>query len=243
MVAVTEHWTTVGGRQVRSLRTGERRAGVPPLVVVPGLGALGYLAPTVRACAAWTEVHLLDVPGFGHSRTQQEPADLTSVAAVVAGWLREPVLLFGHSTGAQVALRAALLAPDRVTGLVLGGITFPPRLRPVGSLLWAVARTLPHERPAELPAVAPYYLRGLRGGLGALLRSGLADRPEDHVHRVTAPLTVVRGEHDHLCPRSWAERLAARGRLVQLPGGHNDVWRFPELASSALRAAAMDGRG
>jgi pimeloyl-ACP methyl ester carboxylesterase len=235
---LTESWTTVGGRPVRSLAAGQRRAGVPPLVVVPGLGALGYLLPTVRACAGWTEVHLLDLPGFGHPVTAQEPADLASMATVTAGWLeqrRSPVQLFGHSTGAQAALRAALLAPGRVAHLALGGATFAPEQRSLPPLLAALARTLPHERPAELPAVLPYYLRGLRGGLGQLLRSALADRPEDLVGQVACPLTILRGEHDHLCPRPWAQRLRTRGRLLELPGGHNFLWRFPDVASGALR--------
>lgn len=234
--AGTEMWTTVGGRPVRSLVVGERRAGVSPLAVVPGLGAMGYLLPAVRACAAWTEVHLLDLPGFGHPSTAGLPADLASVTATTAGWLaqrRSPVLLLGHSTGGQVALHAAQQVP--VAGLVLGGVTFPPELRSWPRLAAAVARTLPHERPAELPAVLPYYLRGLRGGLGQLLRSALADRPEDLVGQVACPLTILRGEHDHLCPRPWAQRLRTRGRLLELPGGHNFLWRFPDVASGALR--------
>jgi pimeloyl-ACP methyl ester carboxylesterase len=199
---------------------------------------MGYLLPAVRACAAWTEVHLLDLPGFGHPSTAGLPADLASVTATTAGWLaqrRSPVLLLGHSTGGQVALHAAQQVP--VAGLVLGGVTFPPELRSWPRLAAAVARTLPHERPAELPAVVPYYLRGLRGrrgrrpGLAELLTSAMADRPEDV--RIDRPVTVLRGQHDHLCPRPWAQRL---GRLVELPGGHNCVWRFPGLASEALRS-------
>ncbi len=232
-----ETWATVGDRPVRALVSGERRAGVPPLVLVPGLGALGYFAPLVQVCATWTEVHVLDLPGFGDPSTAQLPADLDSVAAAAAGWVeqrRSPVVLLGHSTGAQVALRAALQAP--VARLVLAGATFPPELRRTAPLLAAVARTLPHERPAELPAVLPYYLRGMRGGLGQLLASALADRPEDHVGGVRSPVLVLRGTHDHLSPQPWARLLADRagGRLVELPGGHNMHWRFPELTAAAL---------
>lgn len=65
--------------------------------MVPGLGALGYLLPLVRACAGWTRVHLLDVPGFGDRRTARLPADVDSVSRTVAAWLTEvaqrPVLL------------------------------------------------------------------------------------------------------------------------------------------------------
>ena len=80
-------WHLAGTRPVRSLVTGRSVDGVPELVVVPGLGALGYLLPLVRACAGWTRVTLLDLPGFGHPTTARLPADLASVAATLAVWL------------------------------------------------------------------------------------------------------------------------------------------------------------
>lgn len=232
-------WHEVAGRRVRSVVVGTPRRGVPELVLVPGLGALGYLQPTVRACAAWTRVHLLDVPGFGHRSTARCPADLGRLGGTVAHWLAqvppEPVLLLGHSTGAQVALRAAL--QHEVHALVLGGVTFSPAGRRLLPLLGQVLRTLPHEQPAELPAVLPYYLRGaLR--LPQLLRSALADRPEDAVGDVAAPVHVVRGRHDALCPQDWADQLATRaraGRAYVLPGGHNVPWTSPVELSELLR--------
>ena len=237
-------WHDVAGRPVASLTAGERRAGVPELVVVPGLGALGYLLPTVRACAGWTRVHLLDLPGFGHPATARLPADLASVAAATAAWLAQvtttPVLVVGHSTGAQAALHAALSRPDDVAGLVLAGATFSPEGRQPPGLLRQALATLPQERPGELPAVLPYYLRGRRRVVG-LLRSAMADRPEDVVRRLTRPLVVLRGRRDGLCPQAWADQLAAaapRGRVQVVPGAHNAPYTHPEHVSAALRDAA-----
>ncbi|MCU1692644.1 MAG: hypothetical protein JWM64_1735 [Frankiales bacterium] len=222
---------------------GDARPGVPPLVVVPGLGALGYLLPTLRRSAGWTQVHLLDLPGFGHRDTARLPADLATVSRVLTAWLeevaQEPVLLLGHSTGAQVALRAAVAAPARVRSLVLGGVVFPPGRRTLTGALRGVLRALPHERPGELPATFPYYLRGARR-LPELVRSGLRDRPEDLVPSLRVPLLVVRGEHDALCPPSWAALLAERaprGLVQVVPGGHNSVWTHPVETDAALRGA------
>lgn len=53
-------WTLADGRPVRSLSAGVRQDR-PELVLVPGLGALGYVVPTVHACASWTRVHLLSL--------------------------------------------------------------------------------------------------------------------------------------------------------------------------------------
>jgi pimeloyl-ACP methyl ester carboxylesterase len=238
-----EHWQDVAGRPVRSLRCGELRDGVPELVLVAGLGALGYVLPTVRACASWTRVTLLDLPGFGSPRTAGLPADLASVAAAAVGWLGQvptgPVVLLGHSTGAQVVLRAAVDRPEAVRLLVLGGAVFDPVARRPSVLVRRVLETVVHERPGELPAVLPYYLRGARG-LPALLSSALADRPEDRVAAVRSPVLVLRGEHDALCPADWARSLAAGcqdGRALQLPGAHNVPYTHPELLSAVLAEA------
>lgn len=237
-------WHLAGTRPVRSLVTGRAVDGMPELVVVPGLGALGYLLPLVRACGAWTRVTLLDLPGFGHPTTARLPADLASVADTLSAWLAEavdaPVVLLGHSTGAQSALRAGLAAPQAVAQLVLAGATFPPRSRSWGPLVRRTARTVVHERPGELPAVLPYYVRGRRGLLD-LLRSALADRPEEAVCAVQPPLLVLRGQQDRLCPQDWAGDLAARaplGRLAVLPGAHNFVWTAPDAGSRLLLDAA-----
>ena len=220
---------------MRSLVTG---AGPPELVVVPGLGALGYLVPLVRACAPWARVHLLDLPGFGTRTTARLPADLAAVSAALGAWLGQvpdaPVVLLGHSTGAQAALHAARARPQRVRRLVLAGATFPPQSRRPAPLLRRVLATLPSEQAGEVPAVLPYYARG-RGRLLDLLRSALAEAPSSEG---LAPPLVLRGRQDRLCPPAWAEHLAAGGPVVELPGGHNAVWTFPELTSAALRAAA-----
>jgi pimeloyl-ACP methyl ester carboxylesterase len=232
----------VAGRPVRSLVEGRARPGVPELVLVPGLGALGYLRPTVRACAAATRVHLLDLPGFGSRSTARLPSGLDDVARTAAGWLQQvperPVLLVGHSTGAQAALRAALLQPQEVAGLVLSGVTFPPAARRVLPLVARTARTLLHEHPRELLAVLPEYLRGRRRLL-QLLWTALADRPEDLVGGLAVAPLVVRGRHDRLCDQEWARRLAGAGggRVVVVPGAHNGVTTHPlETAAAWLSA-------
>jgi pimeloyl-ACP methyl ester carboxylesterase len=246
------HWHDVAGRPVRSLvadgRHDRGRAevpDVPDLVVVPGLGVLGYLLPFVRACASWARVHLLDVPGFGAPATCRLPADLPSLGEVVAGWLDavppRPVVLLGHSTGAQVALRAAAAAPATVRALVLAGPTFPPEARRPLPVARRALRTAPHEEPGELLAVLPYWLRGARR-LPQLVRSGLEDRPEQRVGEVCAPVLVLRGRADHLCPQPWVERLAeaAGGRLEVLPGGHNFPYSWPDTTSSLVRSLVID---
>lgn len=211
------------------------------MVLVPGLGALGYLLPLVRACAAWTRVNLLDVPGFGHRMTASCPASLTAVAGDVTAWLdvvpRAPVLLAGHSTGAQAALHVALARPGMVAGLALAGPTFPPDARRWRPLAAKIARTVPHETLGLIGATVPQYLRG-RGRVLTLLRTAMADAPEAHISGVGCPVTIVRGARDAVCPEPWAAALAGRaahGRCVTVPGAHNFCYQAPVPAARVLR--------
>jgi pimeloyl-ACP methyl ester carboxylesterase len=237
-------WTALGHRSLRSLQAGAPHGDWPELVLVPGLGALGYLLPLVRACAAWTRVHLLDVPGFGDARTASSPASLDVVARDVAAWLavvpRRPVVLFGHSTGAQAAVHATRACPTRVAALVLGSPTFPRAARTWWGLAARVVRTAPHESLGLVGATAPQYLRG-RGGVLTLLRTAMDDTPEDHIAALRCPVTVVRGAHDAVCPPDWAAVLADRardGRCVTVPGAHNFPYTDPGPAARAVREAS-----
>jgi pimeloyl-ACP methyl ester carboxylesterase len=242
--ALNARWTSLEHRELRSLQCGTPRTGTPELVLVPGLGALGYLLPLVRACAAWTRVHLLDVPGFGDARTASSPASLDAVGRDVAAWLdaahRRPVVLAGHSTGAQAAVRAALLCPGRVSSLVLGSPTFPRAARTWRGLAVRVLRTVPHEPLGLVGATAPQYLRG-RGGVLTLLRTAMDDTPEDHIAALRCRVTVVRGARDAVCPPEWAAALAGRarnGRCVTVPGAHNFPYTDPGPAARAVREAS-----
>jgi pimeloyl-ACP methyl ester carboxylesterase len=247
---VTPHevrWDEVAGRRVRSLRAGRSDAGEPPVVLIPGLGTLGYLIDTLHGCAAWTHAALLDVPGFGHHRPRPCAPVLADIAALTAKWLRSvggrPVVLFGHSTGAQVALHVASAAPDLVAALVLAGPTFPPALRTVGPLARAVPRNLRYESPGLVPANMPYFFRGGPISLVRFLRSAQHDRPEDLIASVRCPVTVVRGQHDAFCPAAWAGELAAsapNGQLVTVPGAHAFPYGRGGL-TAAIAARAKQG--
>ena len=227
-------WHQLPDRPVRSLTAGVGTQEGPDVVLVPGLGALGYLLPLVDACSAWARVHLLDLPGYGHPRTARCSSRLTDVTAALVQWLdhvpRRPVLLVGHSTGAQAALHAAVALPERVAGLALLGPTFTPKARRWLPLVARTARTVVHERPLEVPAVAPYYWRS-HGRVLTLLRTSMRDRPEDAVGRITCPHLVVRGRHDHLAPEAWARSLAM---TVTVPGAHNMPFTHPHAVAAEV---------
>jgi pimeloyl-ACP methyl ester carboxylesterase len=229
---------------VRSLVAGASVLPLPPVVIVPGLGAVGYMLDLLHACGAWTETTLLDLPGFGNRVTSDCAADLENLTPVTVGCLGAdadpPVVLVGHSTGAQLALRAAAAVPDRVAALVLIGLTFDPPVRERWPRLIPRLRTYLHERPRELVVTVPDFVRGGRR-VAQLLGSALRDRPEEYLPKVTAPVLVLRGRRDTLCPLPWVRQLMdgrADGEVRTLPGSHNVPYTHPGAVALQIGALA-----
>ena len=229
---------------MRTLASGRARLGVPPVLLIPGLGSVGYMFELLHACGGWTDTRLLDLPGFGRRETADLPADLDALAATLVDALpRTPAVLVGHSTGSQLALRAAVEAPARVAGLVLVGPTFEPAARSARALLLRNTRTSIFEPPGQMRYTLPDYLRGGRR-FGEYLRSAMADRPEERIGRVAVPVFASRGRHDHFSSQPWVQWLAdaaPQGRARTLPGAHNVPYVHPGavalLAGEACAAA------
>jgi pimeloyl-ACP methyl ester carboxylesterase len=99
-------------------------SGGPPLVLVHGLGGTienwRALAP---ALTARHRVLVPDLPGHGGSGLLPEARDVDALTDAVLEIVRaeemSDAVWIGHSLGGVVALRAAVLQPDAVRGLVL----------------------------------------------------------------------------------------------------------------------------
>lgn len=128
----------------------------PPLVLVHGLGGTvenwRALAPPL---AASHRVLVPDLPGHGHSAPLREAQNVDALAEAVLGIAdaegSRGAVWVGHSLGGVVALRAAVLRPDAVRGLVLAaaaGIGSGTRAAQVTLGVLGVAR------PGRL--IAPY---------------------------------------------------------------------------------------
>ena len=102
----------------------------PPLILVHGLGGTienwRALAPPL---AARHRVLVPDLPGHGRSELLPEARDVDALAEAVLGIADAEeagdAVWIGHSLGGLVALRAAVLRPDAVRGLVLAPIRVP----------------------------------------------------------------------------------------------------------------------
>jgi pimeloyl-ACP methyl ester carboxylesterase len=255
---LTERITAVGVPRVRSLvaapPAGSRGPDGGPdrglVVILPGLGLPGYTLPTASAIAAsGVECAVLDLPGYGSSQPATSDPDVHEIGKVAHRWVLHqaagrPVVIMGHSTGAQAALTAALALQDdrQEFALVLAGPTFRPEHRQLPRLLWATPFAYRNDSPAELDVRE--ILRA-RLDLARILRSGMRDAPESRIRQLRAPVTITAGTHDAYSPADWLEQLAnaatnsAHVRTAVIDGSHNNLYTHPaaiaDLAVLALR--------
>jgi pimeloyl-ACP methyl ester carboxylesterase len=236
--------TTPQGR-MRSRILGEPGAA-PPVVAVMGMAVSDYLLPALAALR-WTRSHLLDLPGLAGSGAPPAPLDVPGYADAVANWLAAadlpPVVLIGHSSGTQVAARAAALRPDRVAALVLAAPTIDPAYRSWPKVLvrWRLDSRFP--MPGLEENHRPEWKRAGLRQIAHLISVHLRDRMEDVLPGITCPTLVIRGEQDKLSTRRWAKDLAARaenGRFVEVPGPHTFLWRDPAVWSEPIERLTAD---
>ncbi|MCE9620220.1 MAG: alpha/beta fold hydrolase [Planctomycetes bacterium] len=208
----------------------------PILLMVHGWGrsrwdSLARVGPFLGACS---ELVLLDLPAHGEHRAALSSVGAHEPACVLHA-LQEisrqspgrPLILAGHSMGAGIALRVALLAEP--LGLPIAGvIAFSPyrTLRsPIPGRL--ALKELPQQPFSE---IAILTLRLL----------GRMDRPlEIDAARLKAPLLVLAGDGDPISPADDARRIAQaspRGTLSILRYQRHDDLRQgdPEKFDRAL---------
>ena len=161
---------------VRTFRVGdvevsERGAG-PPILLVHAGGSTGavwtrvavMLAGAFRVLVYDRPTYRTDTPLRGAEAMAAEVADLLAVAGAVD----EPLVVVGHSSGAVVALQAALAERDRFAGLLL----YEPPVavdRPLGGEALLRARAaLDRGEPDRAMAIHAADIVGV-GGLSAVL--------------------------------------------------------------------------
>lgn len=95
----------------------------PDLVMIHGWGMHGGVwGPVLESLATSFRLHLVDLPGLGHSQSIT-PYTLKNLSATIAQAMPDAIAVCGWSLGGQVALRWALDKPDQVSKLVLVGAT------------------------------------------------------------------------------------------------------------------------
>jgi pimeloyl-ACP methyl ester carboxylesterase len=193
-----------------------------PIVVMShgwGDSKLGALLRLEAVIGGASRVVAWDLPGHGESEGVcslgvAEVRDLRALLELLGE--DRPVILYGWSLGAGVSI--AVAREVRVAAVIA---ETPYRVPPTPARNVLRVRRLPH-RSTLLPA---FWL------LRLLLGSGLAPRVFDRAELargVRAPLLVMHGDEDEVCPvedgRAIAQAAAA-GRLAEIARGtHNRLW-------------------
>jgi len=237
----TSTYTSVAGLRLHARTRLEPPAAGPAWVLLHGLAVSHrYLMPTAAALPG--RVYVPDLPGFGLSAKPRRAYDPVEHAHVVAGWMDAHELagaaLLANSFGCQVAVELAVRRPDLVSALVLVGPTVDPAAPSPAGQAGRFLRDLAYEDPQQVRFLA----RDLRAaGLSRVLRTLRHSTRHPMARRlplVTAPVLVVRGEHDTIAPAPWVQRaaaLTAGGRTATVPrAAHNAVTTAgPVLATLA----------
>jgi len=197
----------------------------------------------------------VDLPGFGASPAPSEVYGSRKYAERVAEVLHavgNPVVLVGHSFGARVAVRLAVMRPDAIRALVLTGAPIAPSTRPrrKPKLPYRAIRMLRRtgiltedalERARRRYGSADY--RQAQGVMRDVLVTTLHEDYQQDLGRLTQPVALVWGENDPEVPLDVAQRacgIIACCTLETVPGvGHCLPWLAPEK----LRAVILNALG
>ncbi|MFM7322081.1 MAG: alpha/beta fold hydrolase [Armatimonadota bacterium] len=174
-----------------------------------------------------------DFRGHGGSARSESPAfyrpeilcaDCASLQDAV-GETRTDVV--GFSMGAAIALQFAILHPERVRSLILGGIgdKVLPASPPPPEPGWIAAAMRPAEEPGDAPPIARRFrMFAQRGGndlqaLAAMMDGGGWPGRIDIPGPVRCNVLLVLAENDEFMPRTDALRATLPGaRTLVVPG-------------------------
>lgn len=231
----------------------------PGVLFVHGSG--GHHAAWWQQVAALSPsftVITLDLRGFGNTRWSAEhdarnfPGDIVAVLdAVASSGGPSSAVLVGQSIGAAAALKAALLRPDRASGVILahslGGLS-DPELTPLVKADRAEAEKLPvldrlltPSFRAERPDLA--FLFRQMGTFNTAKMQDLTNLNADgpsvaDLNSAPFPILLLAGEKDAVLSPATVRRagsLLTNARVEVVPGApHSMYWETPEKFNDAV---------
>lgn len=198
----------------------------PVFVLLHGIGmSHRYYRRMQILLAAHGDTHSIDLPGFGATARPDRQISVAEYAAVIAKTLETmgtgPVVVVGHSMGAQFATELAVSRPDLVSHVVLIGPVVDSARRSVLRQTLALGLDSLMESPSGNAIVFTDYVRsGLRWYLTELPVM-MSYALEARLSKVVHPVLVVRGSRDPVAARSWCLRLTAvapNARFLEVRG-------------------------
>ncbi|ETX09323.1 alpha/beta fold hydrolase [Candidatus Entotheonella palauensis] len=214
-----EAYVEADGFRIRYCEAGQGE----PLVCLHGAGGL-RLSPAHTLLAQHHRVIVFEMPGFGHSPTNerfQSMAELARTMALAATQLGlERFNLMGNSFGGVTALWLAIQHPEQVQALVL---VAPAAIRPEASAPprqlspeERMARLYAHpERQAPAPPPDPAVLEKQQALVQRLMGPARDEELERHMAALDLPVLVLFGTEDRMIPSEMGRRY-----VETLPNGH-----------------------
>jgi pimeloyl-ACP methyl ester carboxylesterase len=238
----------------------ETHGSGPGVLFVHGSG--GHHAAWWQQAAALLDdytVITVDLRGFGNTRWTEEhdarnfPGDIIAVLdAVAAGGGPSQAVLVGQSIGAAAALKAALLRPDRASGVVLahslGGLRHAELTdlvkadRAVAEKIPVLDRLMTPEFRARRPDMA--FLFRQMGTFNTAKMQDLTNLNSDgptvgELAAAPFPLLLLAGEKDAVLSPATVRRageLLPNARVeVVTDAPHSMYWERPDLFNDAIR--------
>ena len=236
----------------RTFRWLERGEGEPVLFLHGLMGRMDHWEVTLDRLSGRCRPMALSLPIF-------EPwlpeASIEGLIDHVRGFLDAleipRVVLAGNSLGGHVALRVALAAPERVSGLILTGSS--------GLFERGFTRGVPHHPTADFVRermeeiffdptfVTPEWVESVRGIVGTrasalrvlrFARAARRDNVEERLAEIRPPTLLVWGREDRITPPAVAERfrrLIPHTELLWLSScGHAPMLEWPDRFAAAV---------
>jgi len=202
------------------------RGSAPAVVLVHGIGVSHRYLTRLHARLSRTRRSLMiDLPGYGGLPKPPKDLGIESMARGLSGVLDRldlgPVVIVGHSMGAQWVVETTRRRPDLVDRAVIIGPVADDRHRTLIAQAAALALDTLGEPPRVAATVVGDYLRcGIPYYL-AQCRHMLDYPLEERVRDLERSLLIIRGGRDPIAGPAWCRRLrdaAPDARLIVVPG-------------------------
>lgn len=214
----------------------------PPVVLIHGFsGSSRWWVKNVPALAQHFRVYMVDLLGFGHSKTHHRFV-LQEASWYLTRWmdrLKVPAAhLVGHSMGGVISIELAAEFPQRVNRLVLVG---PAVINLQGGLWRQIAGLLQAFWLLPYGFLPVLFTDALRAGPRVLLQAAyelLTVELDVDIGQVKTPTLLVWGENDKAVPLKVGKAILQQlpqGKLKVIPGaGHTPMWDQPELFNTVV---------
>lgn len=227
----------------------------PPLVLIHGSGSDHSIWPhQLRRLPGW-HVITIDLPGHGGS-PGAALASIEEYALKIWAFLNQlkifHVILLGHSMGGMIALEMALLEPERVSSLIMLGVSRHPPRQP--ELCASLERPADRERMLKIleknlfspgcdPALKKQIMLSLAPARLSVLcadwKLALGYHVPENLQVTECPVLIISGEDDRMTPPASGRALAAiipHARFEIIPkAGHSLFLEQTELVAQRLQ--------